>query len=471
MDKLVRNQCGGCALIVELRDGAFSGRVGVIRAELIEDSEHLRNTVIPLAASRISADPQPGNDPSSGQGLSLVDLQDGPSFQRLVSSLMADGARAVAFMPAAGTYTPPDVRDISPQALAFKAWLPDLVLPPASAREHPEVVVGWIASLELIAVMLKHRVPFSFAASGIVEDLLSSPIDTLWVSSSTVAARSPEEAKEREPILNQRSRILAVVPHYRCEDWLCRCLRSLTIQARPPDSIVVVDDGSAEPPRDIVGLYPQVTLLRSRKNVGPYNLIQTVIGSTDYDAYLFQDADDWSTYDRLQLLLSAAERTGAELIGSQELRLESRTGDIYPVCYPEDVNRALSERWCHPLLHPSSLVSRSLIQRIGGFATGLRFGGDTEFLIRATYRGRIANIPRFSYVRRVRPSSLTTDPVTGLGTPLRRQLQDALKRRDEANRARRAAGHVPSLSPLAVAPAAALDHVCGPKIAGAWPYD
>ena len=65
----------------------------------------------------------------------------------------------------------------------------------------------------------------------------------------------------------------------------------------------MIDDASDEPPLEIVARLPHVTLLHADRNVGPYRLVQQVIEETDYDAYLFQDADDWSAPDRLEQLL------------------------------------------------------------------------------------------------------------------------------------------------------------------------
>ena len=39
--------------------------------------------------------------------------------------------------------------------------------------------------------------------------------------------------------------------------------------------------------------------------------------------------------------------------------------------------------------------------RLNGFATGLRYSGDTEFLYRAVFDGRIRNSPDFSYFHRI----------------------------------------------------------------------
>src|SRR5215213_9728206 len=94
--------------------------------------------------------------------------------------------------------------------------------------------------------------------------------------------------------LHQTSSALAIVPHYKCEPWLSDCLDSLVRQTHPLDGIVVIDDGSGSPPTDIVRQFPDVTLLASSENVGPYRITQTVIDQTNFDAYLLQDADDWS---------------------------------------------------------------------------------------------------------------------------------------------------------------------------------
>src|SRR5262249_42072276 len=89
--------------------------------------------------------------------------------------------------------------------------------------------------------------------------------------------------------LGPGSTVLALIPHFKCEQWLDDCLASLRAQTRPLDGIVVIDDASGDPPIEIVERHPGVTLLHAAENVGPYRLIQQVMDDTDYDAYLFQD--------------------------------------------------------------------------------------------------------------------------------------------------------------------------------------
>jgi len=265
--------------------------------------------------------------------------------------------------------------------------------------------------------------------------------------------------------LKSTSSILAVVTHFGCERWLDQCIHSLVSQTRPADGVIVVDDHSDQPPVDIVRKYPTVSLWVSAENSGPYQLMQNVVDSTDYDAYMFQDADDWSTSNRLQITLTEAERSQAEMVGSQ---VHDVFCDIKPeraVEYQWDVRAAvLANPTIHPILLPTSIVSRSLIRRVGGFATGLRFGGDSEFIRRAVFAGKIVNVPQKCYHRRIHPASATRRPDTGFGSPLRNSLAVRLQSRARSNVAKVIAGQEPDLYPLEIAPPIELTPLIGPPI-------
>ena len=276
-----------------------------------------------------------------------------------------------------------------------------------------------------------------------------------------------DNAKPRggAPRLHRDSTVLALIPHFECEQYLDDCLAALTAQTRPLDGIVVIDDVSATPPLDIVRRYPDVTLLLAEENSGPYRLVQQVINDTDYDAYLFQDADDWSAPDRLERLLEHAEATGADMIGSQEVRVFCDEPETAPIQWPLDGNAPFAERpTAFPLLHPTTLVSRQAMMAAGGYSMGLRFGGDAEFLRRVHHVARCVNMPGYGYYRRIRQGSLTTAPATAIGTPARKQLMEETFARANANAEAVARGEKPDLSPLRPGTAIKLKRLCGPRL-------
>ena len=397
--------------------------------------------------------------------LSVAPVEDGgDGLARLLNGLRAN---CVAFLPRGSRYrTPP--WDALPSEVPFMtAWLSDTPAPRVTAREYEGGAIGWLASRYLVDILPALGPTSRWTLSNFAAAARSDGRKFIWPSLPAGPPLAAESAHAGRPEVARQSSVLAIIPHYGCEPWLPECLESLAGQTRRLEGIAVIDDHSGEPPVEITRRFPQVSLLATEENVGPYRIVQEVIDRTGYDAYLFQDADDWSTRDRLESLLAEAERTGAGLIGSQELRVVHDTGEVFPVCYPVDVNAALAVRPAHPLLHPTSLVSRALVQSLGGFATGLRFGGDSEFLLRAVYRGRVVNLPRYCYFRRLRRGSLMTSAETGIDSPARLTLQRQLRQRAERNAEAKARGQAPDLAPYATAGPVGLVHVAGPPLRGA----
>ena len=238
--------------------------------------------------------------------------------------------------------------------------------------------------------------------------------------------------------------MLALIPHFQCEEWLDDASPRWCAQTRPLDGIVVIDDASGEPAaRDRRSATRSVTLLHADRNVGPYRLVQQVIEETDYDAYLFQDADDWSAPDRLeQLLARRPSETGAELIGTQEIRVFCDEPEVAPIAWPLDVHAQFDEQADRvPAAAPDLRSSRATwCMALGGFASGLRFSGDAELLRRARFVARVVNVPDHCYYRRIRQSSLTTATATGLQSPERKQVMEMLWERARRNAALVAAG-------------------------------
>ena len=354
---------------------------------------------------------------------------------------------------------------------AIKVLPPILPLPENTASVLCEEITDWklhINKTEMPAGSCAH--PLQVAAR-----LEAANRPVYWQSSSVISNRAKvtvqrAAARGNDPKAYQwpaHPTVLALVPHWKCEPWLSRCLASLTHQTHPLTHIVVIDDASDQPPLEVVQQFTNVTLLVASEHVGPYRLIQSVIDKTHYDAYLFQDADDWSSCDRLETLLKTARASGAELVGSQEIRVLDSPSQLQAVGYPLDVNQALAHSPGHALLHPTSLVTHSLVARSGGFATGLTFGGDTEFLLRVHWLARVVNSDRYCYFRRKRPHSLTTDPETGLDSPARQSLLRAIKQRATDNY--QAANGQKSLDPVdlrpsQVAPTVELLHQWGPSL-------
>ncbi len=368
-----------------------------------------------------------------------------------------------AYLPANAPYSPPTLGGLEkrgPDHFFIRPWIPPVTLKDTEWARLVYMAFGWIST----PTLFQHLGMESTLTLLDLERISRNSGGSLPYFSAPASPSSHEPARSSEgpAKLSPRSRVLALVPHFNCEQWLGQALDSLLGQTRPPNAIAVLDDASTNSPLEIVRKYPTVTLLRSPENVGPYRLLQTVIDQTAFDAYMFQDADDWSSLDRLEELLNEAERTGAEWISAQELMYFE---DIIHACrYPLDLNSTPQASIRHPFCYPGSVISRDFLTRLGGFASGLRFSGDFELLTRAVWAGKVRNLDRYTYFRRIRKNSLITSEGTGLNSPARKEVDTLIETRKAENLAMVMKSGTPNLEPIKTAGHVAFEHLAGPPL-------
>jgi hypothetical protein len=364
----------------------------------------------------------------------------------------------------------------APQAAAFSprpeprgdfvaVCCPPVELPAIGNLVTPPQPFAWRCSRGVIADLVAHVALADWSVPSLVRALQQSRRAVAWCSTPLAdAPREPDEAPPRAPAISTDGRVLAVIPHFECDAWLRLALSSITTQTRRPDAVVVVDDASSTSPEAIVAEFGDVTLLRSDRRCGPYALVQRVMDATDFDAYLLQDADDISAVDRLERLLVEGERSGAGLIGTQAVELHWGEPRCNLFCFPRRIAKGARQS-DYSLLHPSSLVSKRLVDALGGFSSGLVFGGDAEFLHRARFTDAvIGNLTDAGYFKMVHARALTRRDDTGFTSPARRALRQDLQRRFDDLLAAADAGARPDLAPFKTAAPPTLTKICGPSL-------
>jgi len=321
---------------------------------------------------------------------------------------------------------------------------------PGLSRDHyvssPVDWFGWQARGVLARRILQE--PSVWEANGIelIEAIQRWPDPPHWQSIALPAPGDGAYPVSDSPRITMSSSVLVVISFFGCEEWLHACLTSIHQQTRPPENIVVIDDCSPSLPLKYLEPFPNVTLLSTSRNAGPEKILNNIIHATDYDAYMVQDADDWSSHDRLELSLRAMEQTGAEMAGCPEFRVDLPRKALKVYAYPPDVNYAMSQRVTHHLLHGSSIISRALAVRIGGFDEQLKVCADTDFCFRAWHAGQIVNLSSVCFYRRVRAGSLTTDDKTGPQSAVRSIEWTYINLRGMRNLEKARAGQVPKVT-------------------------
>jgi hypothetical protein len=296
--------------------------------------------------------------------------------------------------------------------------------PPRFAQREDGFVRSFLVSAVCFRkqVFAKHVSNFAKIAYELLYSYLSlhgsSNVEIFQIGKKqTWQDASLEEAQQ----LLERS--LLIIPHKGALSLLKRCLLSLNQAVCLPSMInICFDDNTYQKLR--TDIYSKIEnrlnqYVNKPGNVGPYLGRHFSILDTSMDYIFFQDSDDIPMPSRFIKQMIELERRDLDMIGSHELRMDEFERIIMLIRYPLEVNESLKGACFHALFHPTSIIRKKAYLKTGGFSTDLRFGYDSQFLLRSYFYLKLGNIDDFLYIRFKRPNSLTTAAKTKLGTNLR----------------------------------------------------
>lgn len=210
-----------------------------------------------------------------------------------------------------------------------------------------------------------------------------------------------------------------VVPLYDSSDTITATLASLATQTRPPDQVVVVDDGSSDGGSALVEPWSSVlplTLIRHETNRGLAMTRCTAIDFLETDLVALLDADDVWLPDGLQLLVTTFDQRGG-LISGNGLRWVS-SGAVSrtpwharrPIPAPADQLRRLA---IENFVFIGSLFERLAYHAVGGFRSWPKTCEDWDLWLRFAAAGHIISAPEQpTALYRLRPTSMSAGDKT-----------------------------------------------------------
>jgi len=184
-------------------------------------------------------------------------------------------------------------------------------------------------------------------------------------------------------------RITAAIPCYNAERFIKSCLDSLAAQSRPPEEIIVVDDGSTDRTAEILSLRQDVKVITLEQNGGVAHARNVLINNASGEVIVFIDADATADTNLIQELENAYE-AGVAGVGGRAI---------------EAGGSSIADRWRR--LHASqsyggqyrsnvaflwgvcSSYRRAVLVEAGGFDERFRTNGeDTEMGFRLGSMGK-----------------------------------------------------------------------------------
>lgn len=183
-------------------------------------------------------------------------------------------------------------------------------------------------------------------------------------------------------------------------EFLERAFRSAVVdQKRPPDEVVLVQDGPvsdelhgmAQACQGESDVPVQFVVLQHNNGLGP--ALDAGLACCRYDVVARQDADDISLPTRFAVQLPVVEE-GRDLVGSGLLEIGESEDDIVgqrtPPTEPAQISRFA--RFHDPFNHPSVVYRRSAVRAVGGYQH-LPLLEDYWLFVRMIAAGaRVANV-------------------------------------------------------------------------------
>lgn len=171
-----------------------------------------------------------------------------------------------------------------------------------------------------------------------------------------------------------RTSVLMSVYHRVDAEHFDLALASIFDQTRPPDEIVVVEDGPLTPELDVVlEAYSRraVPLVRVPlpENRGLAAALQEGLSATRYPWIVRMDADDVALPHRIEAQMGAVARGDVDVVGAAMIEFDGRVDNhvgirSLPLHHAEIAKYA---RMNNPINHPTAVVRRTALDVVGGY--------------------------------------------------------------------------------------------------------
>lgn len=227
-------------------------------------------------------------------------------------------------------------------------------------------------------------------------------------------------------------KVTVVMAAFNAGSYLTESIDSIVNQTYSNFELLVVDDGSTDESVSEVMSLTRDSRVRFffRSNAGKAAAINSVLSEARGEFFAFQDSDDVSSPNRLEVMLAKFEEfpemyglfSGAYLIrdGRREAEIGRDRGDLE--C------RAIMDRFRIPGHDPTAMFRMDIVRELG-MNEELRIGQGWDLALRVGERGPIRSIRQPLYGYRVRGDSVTRADICKREYYRMRVLELALKRR------------------------------------------
>lgn len=176
--------------------------------------------------------------------------------------------------------------------------------------------------------------------------------------------------------------VSAIMPVHNGAAHMADGLRSMLAQTRPPDEIIVVDDGSTDGSAALARQLAPFATVISQPRQGPALARNAGVAAARHEFIALLDHDDLWPAERTERLLAGAVANRAAGVVCGRTEMMAASPDV-----PLDPRLLRASGTNIPFLFPSVLVRRAVWIGLGGMDPGRDHAEDTDLYLRIVEAG------------------------------------------------------------------------------------
>lgn len=209
----------------------------------------------------------------------------------------------------------------------------------------------------------------------------------------------------------EKPNVSVIIPVFNCEKYIKYAIDSVLRQTYDSYELIVVDDGSTDGTLDIITEYDGITVL-VKPNGGTSSALNTGIKSSKGNWIKWLSADDVLFDNYLEVMMKNARDDRINYCNYE--RINEYGEFIKNFIEPIERNNKTNKEQFDELMRyfygngSSSLIHKSIFDKIGLFDDSLKHSEDYDFWLKASKNGIIFElIPEILLKYRVHPEQLT----------------------------------------------------------------
>ncbi|KXX70409.1 glycosyltransferase family 2 protein [Flammeovirga sp. SJP92] len=213
--------------------------------------------------------------------------------------------------------------------------------------------------------------------------------------------------------MNNNPKVSVIMPAYNCEQYIEKAINSIVNQTYSNWELLIADDGSSDNTKNIIDNFKdkRIFCYHNEQNLGNLHTSNKLFNLCTGDLITIQDADDWSTTDRLKLQVNEfLNDKELCLCGTQSIKITNDQKILKKSCFPSshiEIKKALPNEFL--FTSASIMIKKKLLDEFGGYPLFFnRKGGvDWYWFGKMILKYKMINIKEQTYFYRYNPESIT----------------------------------------------------------------